>query len=73
MIDRDNLEFVIFCIENLADKLGCSGAQVYAYLSDRSNILTDYVAPNSDILHTQGKEYIVNDILGVMTKEGLLK
>lgn len=65
------LEFVIFCIENIAIRLGVSGETVYAALTQKSNILKQYIVPCYDILHTQDKEYITDDILSVMEKEGV--
>ena len=57
------LEFAIFCIENIAAKLGVSA---------ESDILNDYIIPEYEILHTQGKEYIVDDIIEVMKERGVL-
>ena len=57
------LEFAIFCIENIAAKLGVSAEKVYDALTEKSDILNDYIIPEYEILHTQGKEYIVDDII----------
>lgn len=69
--DREVLEFVIFCIENIAIKIGVSGEIVYAALTEKSNILRNYIVPCYEALHTQGKEYIIDDIMRVMEKEGV--
>lgn len=66
------LEFAIFCIENIAAKLGVSAEKVYDALTEKSDILNDYIIPEYEILHTQGKEYIVDDIIEVMKKRGVL-
>ena len=66
------LEFAIFCIENIAAKLGVSAEKVYDALTEKSDILNDYIIPEYEILHTQGKEYIVDDILEVMKERGVL-
>ena len=66
------LEFAIFCIENIAAKLGVSAEKVYDALTERSDILNDYIIPEYEILHTQGKEYIVDDIIEVMKERGVL-
>ena len=66
------LEFAIFCIENIAAKLGVSAEKVYDALTDKSDILNDYIIPEYEILHTQGKEYIVDDIIEVMKERGVL-
>ena len=65
------LEFAVFCIENIAERLGKPGNEVYAMLTEKSDILDNYIIPCYDVLHTQGKGYIVNDILDYMKKEGL--
>ena len=66
------LEFAIFCIENIAAKLGVSAEKVYDALTEKSDILNDYIIPEYEILHTQGKEYIVDDIIEVMKERGVL-
>lgn len=66
------LEFAIFCIENIAAKLGVSAEKVYNALAEKSDILNDYIIPEYEILHTQGKEYIVDDIIEVMKERGVL-
>ena len=66
------LEFEIFCIENIAAKLGVSAEKVYDALTEKSDILNDYIIPEYEILHTQGKEYIVDDIIEVMKERGVL-
>lgn len=66
------LEFAIFCIENIAVKLGVSAEKVYDALTEKSDILNDYIIPEYEVLHTQGKEYIVDDIIEVMKERGVL-
>ncbi|MCQ2558561.1 MAG: DUF3791 domain-containing protein [Oscillospiraceae bacterium] len=65
-------EFIIFCIENLAVRLQENAAAVYGQLTKQSRILFDYIIPNYEILHSQGKEYILDDIIEVMQEEGVL-
>lgn len=67
------LEFAVFCIENVAIRLGISGADAYELLAVKSDILQSYIVPYTDVLHTQGKDYIVEDILGVMRERGILE
>ncbi|NBJ97622.1 DUF3791 domain-containing protein [bacterium 1xD8-48] len=69
--DKRELEFVVFCIENIALALGVSPEKVYIALSENSDILNGYIVPCYDALHTQGKEYIVEDILALMEKRGV--
>lgn len=69
--NSNELEFAIFCIENIAAKLNVNAAIVYDTLTEKSNILNDYIIPEYEILHTQSKEYIVDDILDVMKERGI--
>jgi len=65
------MEFSVFCIESIAEKLGQTGDVIYEKLTKESNILNDYIVSCYDVLHTQGKEYIVDDIIGVMKQKGV--
>mgnify|MGYP002764922002 FL=1 len=66
------LEFAIFCIENIAIKLNISGQDVYKMLTEETNILNNYIIPCYDVLHTQDKNYIVDDVIEVMKENSLL-
>ena len=65
------LEFAIFCIENVAAKLGVNAECVYQAFTGKSDILNGYIVPEYEILHTQSKEYIVDDLLDVMRERGV--
>lgn len=65
--------FAVFCIEALAEELGTSGDKIYTMLVDRSDILDSYIVPCYDVLHTQDKEWVVRDLLGLMQTRGLLQ
>ena len=69
-IDRNQLEFSLYCVENLAAELGKDTVEVYDLLKS-SGILYDYIVPLYDILHTQSRDYIVEDILETMRKKGI--
>lgn len=68
---EDELAFVVFCIENLALKYRKDGALVYAALKDKGDLLHRYIVPGYDFLHTQDKDYILEDIEGVMREQGI--
>lgn len=70
MTDRE-LEFAVYCIENVAAALGRASGDVYRALSGEGEILRQYIVPSYDVLHTQGKDYIVNDIIEVMAERGV--
>lgn len=67
----EELEFAVFCIENIAESLGVDAEWVYDALTKKSDILNGYIVPEYEMLHTQGKEYIVEDIIGVMRERGV--
>ena len=67
----DELEFAIFCIENIAFFLGKDAQQVYKMLTEDSDILKTYIVPEYEMLHTQSKEYIIGDIVGLMREKGV--
>ncbi len=69
--NEKELEFAIFCVENIAIHLNTAAEKVYDALTIKSDILYSYIVPCYDILHTQGKEYIVEDILAVMKERGI--
>ncbi len=69
--NSDELEFAIFCIENIALRLGIDAEKAYDALTQDSDILGRYIVPEYEILHTQSKEYIIDDILSVMREEGV--
>ena len=66
MCGSRELEFAIFCIENVASRLHVDAQNVYVALSEQTNILNDYIIPEYEVLHTQSKDYIVDDIIDVM-------
>ena len=45
--------------------------EVYIALTEKSSILNDYIVPEYEMLHTQSKEYIVDDIIEVMEERGV--
>ncbi|MDR1048435.1 MAG: DUF3791 domain-containing protein [Synergistaceae bacterium] len=73
MMNRDQLDFAVFCVENVAERLGIEGSKVYQLLTSGSRLLDNYIIPGYDALHTQGKDYIVNDVIDYMREEGLAK
>ena len=69
--NQNELEFAVFCIENVAAKLGVNAERVYRAFTEKSNILHGYIVPEYEVLHTQSKEYIVDDLLDVMKERGV--
>ena len=61
MMDEKNknsseLEFAVFCIENVAAKLGVDAERVYQAFTEQSDILNGYIVPEYEVLHTQSRE-----------------
>ena len=44
-MNKSALEFAVFCIESVAERLSLPGNQVYDMLTKQSNILYSYVIP----------------------------
>lgn len=69
--NTDELEFAVFCIENIAVRLGKNAEEIYQALTEKSNILSGYLIPEYEMLHTQSKDYIVDDIISLMEESGI--
>ena len=65
------LEFAVFCIENTAAKLGVNAERACQAFTEKSDILNGYIVQEYEVLHTQGREYIVNDLLDLMKEKGV--
>ena len=61
----------MFFIEIVAAKLVVDAERVYQAFTEKSNILNGYIVPEYEVLHTQSREYIVNDLLDVMKERGV--
>ena len=71
-MDYKILNFVIFCVGSVADALKMSAKDVYSRMS-QANIISDYIVPCYDVLHTFSREYIIEDLVDLMNKKGVLK
>ena len=69
--NSNELEFAVFCIENVAAKLAVDAERVDQAFAEKSDILNGYIVPEYEVLHTQSREYIVNDLLDVMKERGV--
>lgn len=65
------MTFVTFCIGNLSRRLAISQQEVYLRLK-KSGILTEYLIPSYDVMHTFGKEYLMEDLTSFMKEKGVL-
>lgn len=70
MCEKKELAFSIFILYSLADKWKMSPAKVYKILNT-TGILDNYIIKCYDVLHTQGKEYLVEDITDYAREKGV--
>ena len=70
-MSRNKIDFVTYCIGNLARRLGMNASEVYRLLK-QSGILMEYIVPSYDVLHTFGKEYLMEDLTEYMKEKGVL-
>ena len=71
-MNYDNVDFITYCIGNLSRRLNLSVAEVYRRLK-QSGILYGYIVPSYDVLHTFGKEYLMEDLIEYMKEKGVLE
>ena len=65
------LEFAVFCLENVAQQLSVPSQRLYAAWTNEQDFLGQYVVPCYDVLQTQSRDYIVEDILSAMKEKGI--
>lgn len=70
-MNSDIVDFITYCIGNLSRRLGMSQREIYQRLKT-SGILMDYIVPSYDVLHTFGKEYLMEDLTDYMKEKGVL-
>lgn len=70
-MNSDIVDFITYCIGNLSRRLGMSPREIYQRLKT-SGILMDYIVPSYDVLHTFGKEYLMEDLTDYMKEKGVL-
>lgn len=56
------LAFAASCVEGLARRLGVPYTEVYERMS-RTGVIENYILPFYDTLHTESREYLLDDIL----------
>ena len=61
LMKKDVFEFVIYMIHACARKWGQSPAAVYRRLAEK-NCIGNYLMPHYEVLHTQGTDFVVEDI-----------
>ncbi|MBP5360919.1 MAG: DUF3791 domain-containing protein [Bacteroidaceae bacterium] len=67
-IQDKETEFVVFCIENTAAKLGITGTELYCHLEQIGGIKS-FLYPSYQALHTQSKDYIVDETINYIKEK----
>lgn len=70
-MSEKQIEFSVFCIENVALQLGKSGTEIFNLLH-ASGLLQNYIIPSYEALHTQSKQYIVDEIISILKERNLV-
>ena len=70
-MSSDQLDFVTYCIGNLSMRLHLPQRTIYLKLKD-SGILENYIVKGYEVLHTFGKEYLMDDLITYMQEKGAL-
>lgn len=64
------MEFITFAIGSVAERLQKSPSEIYKIFR-QSNVIAGYLIPAYDVLHTFGRQYLVDDVLDFMKEKGV--
>ena len=67
-MSKEISDFIIFCIEYYKEKENLSGEYVYDLFNEYG--VVDYLEKGYDVLHTQGKDWILEDIDKFLSNRG---
>lgn len=70
MLKKKELTFVVFILYALGEHWNMTTPEVYDILNS-TGILDDYIIKFYDVLHTLGKEYLVEDITEFVREKGI--
>lgn len=70
MLEKKELTFVVFILYALGEHWNMTTPEVYDILNS-TGILDDYIIKCYDVLHTLGKEYLVEDITEFVREKGI--
>ena len=70
MLEKKELTFVVFILHALGQHWNMTTPEVYDILNT-TGILDDYIIKCYDVLHTLGKEYLVEDITEFVREKGI--
>jgi len=64
------LKFSVYIINQIAQALKKPTGVIYKFLSE-SGVLDEYIIGCYDSLHTLGREYLIDDIIGLLYDRGI--
>lgn len=70
MLEKKKLTFVVFILHALGQHWNMTTPEVYEILNT-TGTLDDYIIKCYDVLHTLGKEYLVEDITEFVREKGI--
>lgn len=70
MLEKKELTFVVFILHALGQHWNMTTPEVYDILNS-TGILDNYIIKCYDVLHTLGKEYLVEDITEFVREKGI--
>ena len=70
-MDKKILSFTIFCVSNLAEYLKMNARDVF-HKMQQADIISSYIIPCYEVLHSFPKEYIVEDLYTYMQQKGVI-
>ncbi|MGL4874875.1 MAG: DUF3791 domain-containing protein [Clostridium sp.] len=68
--NKKEIEFTVFIINKLSDYLKKPIKEVYRIL-EGNDVIDNYIIECYDVLHTQGGEYLVEDITELLKERGV--
>lgn len=69
-MDKDSFSFVVYIIHACANKWNMMPSLVYEKLKS-VECIERYLVPHYEILHTQGTEYVVDDVKKYLEVQGV--
>ncbi|MGL4293302.1 MAG: DUF3791 domain-containing protein [Bacteroidales bacterium] len=65
--EEKKIEFAVFCIENVAARLQAEPEIIYLRLQ-KHELIENYIILHYDTLHTQSKQYIVDEVIATLNR-----
>lgn len=69
LITEESVVYVL--LKMLHQRLHVDAQKVYTALTEQTDILQEYIIQEYEVLHTQGKDYIVDDIIDTMKERNV--